>query len=224
MAKAKLVNVVTPVGELQYVNISGQGKENYNEDGYEYVATIILDGAKSENLRKSIDEVIGEMGKGESLKSTGYRQMEVDEEGNEYVPTSKRKGGTPIDKFAFGFRTSTVYKQEGKPDQPKVINVYNKDAKKINLGDKKIGNGSMGAISGKMSRVVYKSEVSCSLYINNIQLTNFIEYEGDAGFETQEGEFDGVTDTDSGFTGQPDADTSTPSSEEKAKSKVKPRL
>jgi hypothetical protein len=56
------------------------------------VATIILDGAKSENLRKSIDEVIGEMGKGESLKSTGYRQMEVDEEGNEYVyPISEKR-------------------------------------------------------------------------------------------------------------------------------------
>lgn len=215
MSKNELINVVTPVGELHYVNISGQGKENYNEDGYEYVASIRLTGEKAESLKAKIDEVAKTMPEKHFLKSTGYKELVKDKEGNLRSPT-KRKPKTKDEKetgiFEFQFKTNTTF-ADGKT---KNIAVYNKDAKKINLGDRRIGNGSIGAISGKMKGASYKDEFSVSLYLNAIQLTKFEEYVGDAGFDAQdEGDFEGVEDAESGFTGQP---------EEEAPAKEKPRL
>lgn len=215
-----LVKVVTPIGELHYVQIEGQGKEKYDkEKGYEYVATLYLSSERSEPLRKQMDEVVGEIKKGESLKSKGYRQLMKDKDGKIFTPTNKNKerqeDAELIDMYGFTFKTSTVYK-DGKdgPTKPKVIGVYDSGnktlgikPKKISLQGKKIGNGSEGAISGTLQRSVYKGEVSCSLYLNSIQLTKFIEYDGDAGFEAQDGEFEGSSpdDNDSGdFSAQSD--------------------
>jgi hypothetical protein len=203
MAKGNLVKIVVPSkgsAELRYVQIDGRGKENYNQDGYEYVATVILTGAESEDIRKQMDELIGELGKAEMLKSKGYKQLYEDAEGKQYIPSKKKKEseGKPLDLYAFGFKTGVAY-ADGKP---KVIKVYDTTPKVVSLGGKKIGNGSRGAVSGAMERTVYKNEVSCSLYLNSIQLTKFIPYEDDAGFEAQEGDFNGVVDDESGFVGQ----------------------
>lgn len=225
--KSELVNVVTPVGELFYVNISGQGKENYNEDGFEYVASIRLTGEKAETLKAQIDEQAEKMPKDHFLKSTGYKELVKDSEGNLRSP-SQRKPKTDDEEnsgiFEFQFKTNTTF-ADGKT---KKINVYDSGKggakpKKVELGDKRIGNGSLGAISGKMKAGSYKDEFSVSLYLNSIQLVSFIEYEGDAGFETHEdGDFEGFADEDTGFTSQDAADEET--KEEKPKSKKKPKL
>lgn len=212
---SELVKVVTPVGELFYVNISGQGKQNYNEDGYEYVASIRLTGEKAEKLIGEINEVAKTMPAGLNLKSKGYRELVQDASGNLRSPTNA-KPKTDEEKlsgvFEFLFKTNATY-ADGKA---KKINVYNKNAKIVDIGDSKIGNGSKGAISGKMQGSVYKKDFSVSLYLNSVQLTEFHEYVGDAGFDAQEGDFDGVVDKESGFTGQAEAEPS--------KEKVKPKL
>lgn len=214
-----LVNVVTPVGELYYVNISGQGKENYNEDGYEYVASVRLEGEEAKKLIALIDEEAEKMPDGKILKSKGYKQLVKSEEGTLRSPTvSKPKQPDEEDSgiFEFQFKTGTTF-ADGKP---KKINVYNANAEKINLGDRRIGNGSIGAISGKMRGKVYKKEFSVSLFLNAIQLVKFIEYTEDAGFEAQEAEdgFVGVEDKETGFTGQPEE------VQEEKKTKAKPKL
>lgn len=237
MANKQLTKVVTPIGELHYVQIEGQGKEKYDkEKGYEYVATLYLTSEKSVDLRKKMDEVVGELKDDETLKSKGYRQLMKDKDGNIFTPTNKNKkrqdGAELIEMYSFSFRTGTVFKEKRDDGtvntKPQIINVYdsgnkllNVKPKKISLQGKKIGNGSLGAISGAMERSVYKGEVSCSLYLKSIQLTHFIEYEGDAGFEAQEGEFEGDAygEEDSGdFSSQSEA-TST----EEAKTS-KPRI
>lgn len=187
-----LIAVVTPVGELHYVNISGQGKLNYNEDGYNYVATVNLTGKPAEELKAKIDAVIGEIPKGKNLRSKGYRELLKDENGI-YTPTgmTKERDGnaeaTGI--FAFGFSTPTKL-SDGKA---KKISVYNSSSPptRIDLGDKKIGNGSKGAISGKMQRYEKGKDIGISLYLNAVQLVEFVEYTGDAGFEAQEGGYIG---------------------------------
>lgn len=214
-----LVKVVTPIGELHYVQIEGTGKEKYDkEKGYEYVATVYLSSERSEALRKSMDDVVGEMKKGESLKSKGYRQLMEDEDGKIFTPTNKNKERQEkaklIDMYGFTFKTSTVYKDKDGGSKPKIISIYdagnktlNIKPKKISLQGKKIGNGSQGAISGTMQRSVYKGEVSCSLYLNSIQLTGFIEYDGDAGFEAQDDGYEGSPQDDndnSDFSAQSD--------------------
>lgn len=188
-----LIGVVTPVGELQYVQISGQGKLNYNEDGYVYVATVNLTGDAAEELKGKIDKVLGEVAKGENLKARGYRELMQDEEGI-YTPTSNTKERDAKAKatgiWAFTFSTGTSYAD----DKTKLIKVYNSAKPKpyaINLGDKKIGNGSKGAISGKMQRYKKGKDVGVSLFLNAVQLVDFIEYTDDAGFEGQDGGFTG---------------------------------
>lgn len=199
---SKLINVVTPVGELMHVNITGQGKENYNEDGYEYVANIRMPAAAAKPLMDAIEECLGEVPKGKTVKSRGYRELLIDkdEDGNEqlYFPTSKTKESGRDEKakksgiIQFAFKTVTAF-----PDgKPKKVGVYNsaKPPTKLNMGDKLIGNGSKGAISGKMQHVERGKEVMVSLYLNAIQLVDFVEYSGDAGFEGHDDGFTGFSD------------------------------
>lgn len=195
MAK-DLVNVVTPTGELYHVNITGQGKENYNEDGYEYVSSVRMPKDKAQPLMDKIEEVLGEVPKGKTVKSRGYREMLKDEEGI-YYPTSKTKESGRDDKatktgiIQFAFKTVTAF-PDGKPKKVGVYNSANPPTK-LNMGDKLIGNGSKGAISGKMERNERGKEVMVSLYLNAIQLVEFVEYQGDAGFKAQEGGFSGFS-------------------------------
>ncbi len=217
MAKNELVPVTTPKGELHYVNISGQGKENYNEDGYEYTATVYIPKENCQELMDKCLEVIGEVPKGKNLKSKGFRELLKDAEGNLFFPTANKSEGEPSGIIAFPFKTGTTF-ADGKT---KKIGVFNKDAQKINLGDRKIGNGSVGKISGKLKRNENGKDISCSLYLHAIQLTSFTEYVDDAGFETEEGDFSGVSDEDTGFETETDTEETTAAP---AKGKTKPRL
>lgn len=217
-----LTKVVTPVGELNYVQISGKGKKNYNEDGFNYVATVSLTGDDAEELKGKIDEVLGAVPKGKTIKSVGYRKVYKDAEGKKFSPTSNRKvtdTDTETDETAFTFTTATTF-GEGKP---KKIGVFNSKAQKVSLGEKKVGNGSIGCISGAMQRFERGKEVGVSLFLNAIQLTKFIPYDDDAGFGEQEGDFDGVEDND--FVGDVDTDTDSGSEEAtEKKAASKPRL
>lgn len=242
-----LINIATPVGELHWVNISGQGKLNYNEDGYNYVATVHLTGKDAEDTRAKIDAVLGEVPKGKNLKSTGYRELlrefkrtddEKDPETYDYVvkdgkpvsnpegelftPTTgtKEKGrqGEPSGIWAFAFSTATKF-GDGKD---KKIKVYNAKAAPVELGDRKVGNGSKGAVSGKMARGEKGKDVYVSLYLNAVQITNYVPYEGDAGFgEAADGEFTGFSD-EPGFESQQQAKTD--GGKEATPSSAKPRL
>ena len=167
MAKSDLINIVTPVGELLYVNISGQGKENYDEDGYEYVASIRLTGEKVEQCKVDIQVAVDKMPKGETLKSCGYKEFVKNKDGDLRSPTL-RKPKTDEEELSgiweFAFKTNTTY-GDGKT---KKIGVRNANVQPISLGDKRVGNGTIGAISGKIGTNSYKGEYSVTLYLNAI--------------------------------------------------------
>lgn len=231
----KGVKNVTPVGELNWVNISGQGKRNYNDDGYVYVATVNLEGDDAEAERKKIDDVLGPIPKGSIVKSKGYRNLVMDSDGNLRTPNKDgkvlaeneegelediTKDCKETDVWSFTYSTITTF-----PDgKTKEVAVYNKDAKKISMGDRLIGNKSIGAISGKLKRFSRGKEIGVSLFLHAIQITKFEEYEGGAGFGEQEGEFEGVTDKESGFTGAAEEDNSNDTPSPKSKPKTKPKL
>ena len=206
MAK-DLINVVTPVGELHWVNISGQGKQNYNKDGYEYVATLYLKGAEADELKKKIDAVIAKPPAGCELKSKGYKELLEDKEGNLHYPNKndkvviKNAAGEKEDitkqckasgTWAFVFRTGVAF-QDGKR---KIVNVFNcaKPPQKVNMGEKKIGNGTKGAISGRMRMYERGSEYGVSLFLHAVQIVSLKDFDGGAGFGEQEGDFYGVDD------------------------------
>lgn len=188
-----LIKVATPVGELHYVNISGQGKENYNEDGYEYVATVYLDKTKPEVVEfiAKIEDVKLSGPKDKSLQTSGYFDLFEDEEGKLFAHTDKKTGGKPTNFIGARFKTKTTF-SDGKP---KKITVYNAKKKVVELGERRVGNGTIGAISGAMELYTNGKKWGISLYLNAIQIVKFLEYVGDAGFEDQEGDFEGFDDS-----------------------------
>lgn len=220
---AELVKVGTPIGKLMWLNVSGQGKLNYNEDGREYVASVILDKDTAELLIAQIQEVYdADHQSGKNLKSMGYKPCteegkNKDEDGNEVTEKN-------AEYFVFNFKTGTTFK-DGKA---KKIAIYNANAKKVDIGDTRVGNGSSGAISGSMRYYINGREDGVSLWLNAVQITKLVEYTEDAGFEVYEDEdsFTGVKDAETGFTGQPedtDGTNETSEASEEPK-KAKPRL
>lgn len=225
MASADKLQIVTSKfgkgeagkGELWYVNIAGQGKKNYNEDGFEYTATLRVkkDSELATNLKKAIEDFYNENHGGNTklkCRSLGFRDvMTKDEDGN----------GVETDFIDFQFKTKTTFvnKKTGKEENAR-IKVFNSNAQEVSLGSKKVGNGTIGAISGQAGYYSdNKKEDGVSLYLNNIQIFKFIEYVSNGGFSKAEGDFDGVEDSDSGFVGSEAA----PESAEEPKA-AKPRL
>ncbi len=193
-----LVKVITPPGELYYVQISGQGKLNYNEDGYNYVATINLKGERAESLIKTIKVVLGETQKNETVKSLGYRQLMEDDNGV-YMPTTsttdRDKGAKPTGIYSFQFSTQVEFK-DGKKKKISVYDSSKPKPKLVKLGERKIGNGTIGCISGNLQRYSRgpsnKKDCGVSLYLNAIQIIDFKEYVDDGGFDShEEGSFTG---------------------------------
>lgn len=175
----ELKKIMTPVGELLWVYHSGEGKEDLS-GRWQYVATLALEGEAAEDLKMQInnfwEEYKPKKGKKEP-KSLGFKP-EIDADGNETGRT------------LFVFKTSTTFPNGEK----KVVNIYNAKGHRINLGDKKIGNGSTGRISGFMGIYEAAGQTGVTLYLNGIQLKTFIEYNpGDNFDDISSGEEDFIT-------------------------------
>jgi len=160
--------IVTPIGELAWVFITGKGKEDLNGKP-RYCASIRYKNDSPE--LKSVTSVIMEFWdenkpKGKAKpKSTGIKE-EFDKEGN------------PTGYTMLNFWTGIEF-----PDgSAKVVKTYNAKGVEVALGSKKIGNGSRGAISGVAGIYANGPNVGVTLYLNALQLTKFVEYSGGAGF------------------------------------------
>lgn len=203
---ADLIKVRTPIGKLMWINITGQGKLNYNEDGREYVASVVLSAEVAKPLLDEIQAVYdADHQKGKKLKSMGYKPCDengkVNEDGEFY---------------SFNFKTGTTFKD----GNSKKIAIYNSKAQKVDIGNTRIGNSSQGAISGMMRYYINGKEDGVSLWLNAVQITKLEEYTEDVGFEKRgDGGFEGIENADTGFQGQPE--DSSPAAKPKT---AKPRL
>lgn len=172
------MNITTPVGTINWAYISGEGKKDLNGNSI-YTVDLALSPEDAGPLVDKIDNLWDEhKPKGaKDPKSTGYRFKDGE--------------------FVFTFKTKTTY-QSG---DPKLIDVYNAKAQKIQLEDR-IGNGSKGCVSGVAA--VYDAGVAArgvTMYLNAVQLTHLIKYEGGSTFASQEGDFEGTEGTE-GFVAQ----------------------
>jgi hypothetical protein len=68
------------------------------------------------------------------------------------------------------------------PDgKPNIVKTLRANGNAINLGDKKIGNGSVGIIHGSVGINAFAGNEGLAFYLNAIQITKFVEYtEADA--------------------------------------------
>ena len=146
----------SPVGELQWVFITGQGKQNFNGDGYNYCADLVLktDSDACQGLKDLIlEEFHAEMGTKANAKSTGWRD--------------KDDGNT-----VFTFKTGATFKD----GTPQVITTFDKNGNKFDLGDTKIGNGSVGKVFFNIGTYTFQQSKGVSLYLKAIQIASLNEY------------------------------------------------
>ena len=204
-------------GELRWIFIDAPGKPAMDptkpnrKQASLYVKT---DSPACDALKDAIKAFWDDhKGKGWRAKSLGHREEMVLKEGGDAdnADDYEKTGYT-----AFSFWTGANW-----PDgNDRVVDIYNIHGNKVSLGGKKIGNGSLGAISGTMA--IYNNGTGAnasrgvSLYLNAIQVAKFVEFAADAGFGAQEeieGGFEGV---DTPFEGTAEA--------EQTSDEAKPRL
>jgi hypothetical protein len=177
----------SPVGNLAWVFITGAGKKDLKGND-RFVASVEF--PKDDPGFTQLEAQV--MAFWEANKPSGAKLPK-----STGIKVVKDKDGNPTDMRSVNFWTSTT-NQDG---SPKVIKTYNAKAVEVNLGNKKIGNGSRGAISGAMA--IFDQGVAnrgVTLYLNAIQITKFVEYQDGPGFATA-AEEDGWTgeDSESGF-------------------------
>jgi len=214
MAKQK---ITTPKGELHWVFIDGEGSLNDLNDQYEYKATLVLDAdsneckelqAKYDTLwensadKKKFDEDYA------NAKPALQAKMEFHKGYSEVLDDDEQ----PTGKVQFRFKTGTTYKPKKGEEvgKPVKIVVYNAKAKKIDLGDTKVGNGTIGRIAGTISSYYKATNAGVSGYLSSIQIIELVEYV-DNEFEEEEG-YTGEDEPSNEFTGNetPDVTEDTP--------------
>lgn len=204
MAKAPLKDIVagkTEPGELAYVTISGEGKENMN-GVMQYVANIIFeqDSKEFQRLKADIEAYWAEnkpAGFKRPAKSNGiyYNDPILGEDGEPEYDEDGKKLYDKEGKMRLTFKTGTVW-----PDgKPKKVRVYNSKNAGVSLGDRLIGNGTIGALQGKMGIYVNEQkgkviDAGVTLYLDKVQIRKFVEYAGDQPDFTE-------ADDDEAFTG-----------------------
>lgn len=225
MAKPSL-KLNTPIGDLNWVFITGEGKEDLNSNP-KYSASVYFE---SEDDIKAFEEQVMDFWKEHKPKSARkpkaigiYKECEVVGEENKLTAKSITQ---PIDEEEFKptgrviitAKTGTTW-----PDGKQVvIKTYNAKGAEVALGDKIIGPGSRGRLAVSLDIYENGSNVGVSTYLNGIQLTKFVELQTDAGFDAVEEE-DGWTGDDLNDDGMGAVPTEAPvkSSEDKPKAKVK---
>lgn len=204
MSKA-LTKVVTPKGELAWITITGEGKENMSGK-LQYVASVILDPKKEADKAfiDSIDDFWDDnkpawMGK-RKAKSLGYYLCDPlrGDDGEPLRDEEDKVKYDPNGRVMVSFKTGTTF-----PDgSAKVVKTYNSKAKEVSLGKIRIGNGSIGYISGAMD--IYEvtdskkkgTDAGITFYLNAIQINKLVEFSSDDGFKPSEDD-----DEEDSFTG-----------------------
>lgn len=218
------VKITTPKGELRWVTISGEGRENLNGT-MQYLATLVLDPKTAKPLMDQAKKFYAEnrnksIPAAKPAKTLGWSYADYDLDANgekQYDDDGKvmmdKKG--PI---AFQFKTATTY-----PDgKQKVVRVYNSKKKPVDIGDTQIGNGSIGHVAGVMSTYEVRDKSGkkvidggVTLYLDSVLLLKLVEFQGDSGFGDIE-----VDEDDDNFTGDEGWTGETEAADESAK----PRL
>ena len=197
MAKSTTIQkVTTPKGEFQWVTISGEGKENLSGK-MQYLVSIAFDPEDADWAKLMADvDAFWEANRPKKVKtpkSTGfYDEMVKTDETDEDGERIKKPTGRKI----LAFKTGTAW-----PDgSPNIVKTYNSKAKEVQLGDTKIGNGTIGEVSGAYDIYANKTkqgqvvDAGITFYLNAVKISKLLEYADEAGFDSD-------SDDDEGWTG-----------------------
>lgn len=180
----KKINTQSPVGDLMYVMVSGQGKENYDGDGYEFQVCVDVPNAEADKYVDEIEDFLEDNApKAGEQASSPYKTIEDDDT----IPEGVTR---------FTYKTKTEFTDRKGVTKDTVVDILDSSGNKTKLPDGIfIGNGSTGKAIGKL--VLWergnrkKTEYGASLYLNKVQIKDFVPYEGETVEEIEDGSFKG---------------------------------
>ena len=194
----------SPVGELEWIFHTGDGKTGL-QGQMQYVGNVVMSEEQAEAVKAEIAE-FWEANKPKGAKAPKSIGLYPHKVKNEEKSTPDENVYDETGKWTMSFKTGTEY-QDG---SPKAITIFNSKGNEVQLGNKKIGNGSRGRLTGMMA--IYDQGVAArgiTFYLNGIQLSKFVEFTGaGAPDELEDEDGDGFEDLD--FEGVSDEEKSTP--------------
>ena len=205
MAQIKL-QFKTPLLPLSWVNISGQGKLKMNADddgkpsNYNYTATVIYPDEKTMLVDKKKFDTFWRENKPQGCTKQNYDMFkpemvaDLDADGNEQHDEDDALIKKPTGRWTLAAKTVTVWPKDNKPNKVKVLRA---NGNPLDLGDKAIGEGSIGVIHGQVGINVYAGNEGLAFYLNAVQLKKFVEYTGSDDVDTDDlGSDEGLDDVE----------------------------
>ncbi len=194
MAQIKL-QFKTPLLPLSWVSITGQGKlkmnaeDNGDPSNYSYTATVTYPDEKSMQEDKKKLDAFWRENKPQGCTKQGYEMFkpemvaDLDKDGNEQHDEDDALIKKATGRWTLAAKTLTHWPKDGKQNKVKVLRA-NGDI--LSLGDKIIGEGSIGIIHGSVGINAYSGNEGLAFYLNAIQLKKFVEYTGGDDVETED--------------------------------------
>ncbi len=186
MANVKLT-FKTPLLPLSWVSITGDGKLKMNRDGsngpsdYNYTATVIYPDEASMKADKQTFDTFWRENKPKGCTKQNYDMFkpemapDLDKDGNEQFDEDDALIKKATGRWTLAAKTLTAWPKDGKPN---IVKVLRGNGNPLNLGDKEIGNDSIGIIHGAIGINAYAGNEGLAFYLNAIQLKKFVEYTG----------------------------------------------
>jgi len=198
MAKRKGTTVKTKVGDLKYVFITGEGKNNAmpgEEPRMQYTSTLVCE--KDGEIHKHFLEQITKewedykkfVGAKGLPKTNGIKDEMKNCESGEIDPETEEIKKVPTGNVLITFKTNTKWAD----GNAQIIKVFDKSGKDLtNIIQKAswaIGEGSRGIIHGTAQGNDTGGTQKVTLYLKAVQLASLVKYEGDT-VDTEEIEGD----------------------------------
>ncbi len=205
MAQVKLT-FKTPLLPLEWVNISGQGKLKMNKDddgtpsNYNYTATVIYPDEASMKKDKAIFDKFWRENKPSGCTKQNYDMFKpekaptLDDAGKEQHDEDDAIIKHETGRYTLAAKTITHWPKDGKPN---VVKVKRANGEPLVLGDRTIGEGSIGVIHGSIGINAYTGNEGLAFYLQAVQLKKFVEYTGNDDVQTDDlGPDEGMEDVD----------------------------
>jgi hypothetical protein len=169
--------IKTPLGELKYVFITGEGRNQAmpgNDERMQFVASLelIKDSAQHKALVASINE------EWDAYKVKAGLKPAVQPKTNGIKAVLDKETGAETDKILVTFKTDTKWK-DGKPQVIKVFDHKGADiTTAVHNAGWSIGTGSTGVIHGSASGNDVGGAHKVTLYLTAVQIAKLVKYEG----------------------------------------------
>ena len=183
----KGTKVKTQVGELKYVFISGEGRNQARqgeEPRMQYVASFVCkkDGPEHKAFKALIDEewknYKAERGAKGLPKTTGIKDEMAKDPSGKIDPATEEIAKIPTGNVIIGFKTNTAW-PDGNPQVVKVFDHKGNDiTTAVHNADWSIGSGSTGIIHGTAQGNDVGGDHKVTLYLSAVQIAKLVKYEG----------------------------------------------